>query len=124
LGRSCGAGNLVTSGPYCPKRGDVVWLNFIPRAGREQAGRRPALTLSHEAYNRKVGLGVFCPITSHVKGYSFEVAIPEGHKVSGAILSDHVKSMDWSARRSEFYCRVPDAVLTDVVEKLQALFGA
>lgn len=114
----------MTSGPYCPKRGDVVWLNFIPQAGREQTGRRPALTLSHEAYNRKVGLGVFCPITSQVKGYSFEVTIPGGRKVSGAILSDHVKSMDWSARKSEFYCRIPETVLTDVLEKLQVLLRA
>lgn len=63
---------------YCPNRGDVVWLSFTPQSGHEQAGHRPALTLSPAAYNRKVGLALFCPITSRAKGYPFEVAIPAG----------------------------------------------
>lgn len=114
----------MTSRSYCPKRGDVVWLSFVPQAGHEQAGRRPALTLSPEAYNRKVGLAVFCPITSQVKGYPFEVAIPAGHKVSGVILSDQVKSLDWGVRNAEFCCRVPEPALTEVLEKLGVLLGA
>jgi len=84
---------------YCPKRGDVVWLSFNPQAGHEQAGHRPALVLSPLAYNRKTGLALFCPITTQVKGYPFEVKVPDDVvKVSGAILSDQVKSMDWRAR--------------------------
>ena len=68
---------------YCPKRGDIVWLSFTPQAGHEQAGHRPALILSPESYNRKVGLALFCPITSQVKGYPFEVRVPQGCPVSG-----------------------------------------
>lgn len=73
---------------YIPARGDVVWLTFNPQAGHEQAGRRPALVLSPSSYNRKVGLAIFCPITSQVKGYPFEVAIPAGSKLGGVILAD------------------------------------
>ena len=76
---------------YCPKRGDVIWISFNPQAGREQAGHRPALVLSPESYNRKVGLALLCPITSQAKGYPFEVEIPEGLKASGMILSDQLK---------------------------------
>ena len=83
---------------YVPDRGDLVWLDFDPQAGREQAGRRPALVLSPKAYNQKVGLALLCPITSQVKGYPFETAIPPGLKVSGVVLADHVKNMDWRVR--------------------------
>lgn len=114
----------MTSRSYCPRRGDVVWLSFVPQAGHEQAGRRPALTLSPESYNRKVGLGIFCPITSQVKGYPFEVALPEGQKVSGVVLSDQVKSLDWSARKAEFCCRISEDATAEVLEKLGALLGA
>ena len=109
--------------PYCPKRGDIVWLSFSPQAGHEQAGRRPALVLSQEAYNRKVGLTIVCPITNQVKGYPFEVQIPRGLGVTGAILSDQVKSMDWDARNAEFCCRVPTAVVSEVLERLDSLFS-
>jgi len=98
-----------------------VWLAFHPQAGHEQAGHRPALTLSPEAYNRKVGLGLFCPITSQVKGYPFEVQIPRGHKVSGAILADQVKSLDWKARKSAFCCQLPDETIHEVLSKLGTL---
>lgn len=109
--------------PYCPKRGDIVWLSFEPQAGREQAGHRPALALSPEPYNRKVGLAIFCPITSQVKGYPFEVVIPAGLKATGAILSDHVRNLDWQARNSEFFCKVPEAVIAEVLNKLGVLIG-
>jgi len=107
--------------PYVPERGDVVWINFKPQAGREQAGMRPALVLSPSAYNVKTSLAVLCPITSHVKGYPFEVLIPSGHKAAGAILSDHVKSFDWKARGASFCCKMPNEVVEDVVAKLSAL---
>lgn len=109
------------SRPYCPKRGDVVWLSFAPQAGHEQAGHRPALTLSPVTYNKKTGLAVFCPVTTRVKNYPFEVPIPSGLKASGVILSDQVKSLDWQARSAQFCCKVPEATLAEVLEKLNVL---
>lgn len=109
--------------PYTPERGDIVWLTFTPQAGHEQAGRRPALVLSPKAYNGKVGLAIFCPITSQVKGYPFEVAVPQGLAVGGVILSDQVKSLDWKARQAEFVCRLPDSLLMTVLKRLGTLVG-
>ncbi|MBC7962311.1 MAG: endoribonuclease MazF [Steroidobacteraceae bacterium] len=109
--------------PYTPERGDIVWLTFTPQAGHEQAGRRPALVLSPGAYNRKVGLAIFCPITSQVKGYPFEVAVPQGLPVGGVILSDQVKSLDWKARKAEFVCKLPDSLLTTVLKRLGTLLN-
>jgi mRNA interferase MazF len=106
---------------YCPKRGDIVWLSFTPQAGHEQAGHRPALVLSPESYNRKVGLALFCSITSQVKGYPFEVRVPQGYEVSGVVLADQVKSLDWKARRATFCCELPAEVVHDVLNKLGTL---
>ena len=108
---------------YNPKRGDIVWLSFNPQAGHEQAGRRPALVLSPATYNGKVGLAILCPITSQIKGYPFEVIIPDGLKVNGAILSDQVKSLDWKARDAEFVCKLPTATIDEVLQKLHTLLG-
>lgn len=107
---------------YVPDRGDAVWLQFDPQAGHEQAGRRPALVLSPAAYNGKVGLAVLCPITSHSKGYPFEVAIST-RKLTGVVLSDQVKSLDWRVQQAEMIERVPDAVVQDVLAKLSALLA-
>jgi len=109
--------------PYCPERGDIVWLRFQPTAGHEQSGNRPALVLSPEAYNRKVGLALFCPITSQVKGYPFEVALPAGLKISGVILSDRVKNLGWKARHVRFCCKVPEATLQETLAKLAAILA-
>lgn len=106
---------------YVPDRGDVVWIDFNPRAGHEQAGRRPALVLSPATYNGKVGLALLCPVTNQVKGYPFEVAIPPGLPVTGAILADHVKSLDWTARRAKRACRVPRPTVVEVLQKLGTL---
>jgi len=106
---------------YCPKRGDVVWLSFTPQAGHEQRGHRPALTLSPESYNRKVGLAIFCPITTQIKGYPFEVRIPPGLKAFGVILSDQVKSLDWQARDAQYCCKLPAATVSEVLNKLGVL---
>lgn len=106
---------------YLPQRGDVVWITCYPRAGHEQAGRRPALVISPKSYNGKVGLALLCPVTSHVKGYPFEVAIPEGFPVSGAILSDQVKNLDWRARKAEKACTLPNDVMTQVLQRVKAL---
>jgi len=110
--------------PYCPKRGDVVWISFNPQAGHEQAGHRPALVLSPQSYNRMVGLAILCPITSQVKGYPFEVKIPEGLKVDGAILSDQVKSLDWRARKASRICALPEATVKQVLNKVGVLLDA
>jgi mRNA interferase MazF len=108
---------------YCPKRGDVVWISFSPQSGHEQAGHRPALVLSPEPYNRKVGLALLCPVTNQIKGYPFEVMVPAGLKVSGVILSDQVKSMDWSARGTSFLCSLPDTTVREVLNKVGTLLA-
>jgi mRNA interferase MazF len=107
--------------PYIPGRGDVVWVQFNPQAGHEQAGRRPALVVSPASYNRRVGLALLCPITSQVKGYPFEVSLPAGGKVSGVVLADQIKSLDWRARQAELVARAPEAVTREVLQKLGAL---
>jgi mRNA interferase MazF len=106
---------------YIPERGDVVWITFNPQAGHEQAGRRPAVVLSPKAYNGKVGLALLCPITSQVKGYPFEVAIPDGLPVNGVILSDQVKSLDWKARNAEKACSLPEESTKKVLQRVKAL---
>jgi mRNA interferase MazF len=109
---------------YCPKRGDVVRISFNPQSGHEQAGHRPALVLSPESYNRKVGLALLCPVTSQIKGYPFEVSVPAGLKVSGVVLSDQVKSMDWKARGASFLCALPEPVVREALNKVGTLLDA
>ena len=106
---------------YVPDRGDVVWISLNPQAGHEQAGRRPAVVMSPAAYNGKVSLAILCPVTNQIKGYPFEVVIPQGLKVSGAVLSDQAKSLDWKARKAELICKLPDTVVNDVLRKLTTL---
>ena len=106
---------------YVPGRGDIVWLRFSPMTGHEQAGRRPALVISPRAYNRRVGLALVCPVTSQVKGYPFEVVLPEGLKAQGAILSDQVKSLDWRVRGAKWVCTVPREILEQTVGRILAL---
>ncbi len=110
-------------GEYIPERGDLVWLMFNPQVGHEQAGRRPALVLSPRPYNAKTSLFVVCPITSQVKGYPFEVAVPPGGSIQGVILSDQIKSLDWRARQTEPAGVLPGEILELVLERLQALLG-
>ena len=93
----------------------MVWLAFSPQAGREQAGRRPAVVLTSARYNDKAGLAVCCPITSQVKGYPFEVELPDGLPVAGVILADQVKSLDWRSRRATLVARLPGDILEDVL---------
>lgn len=106
---------------YVPRRGDVVRLTFNPQAGHESAARWPSVVLSPHAYNAKVGLALLCPITSHVKGYPFEVMIPAGLPVSGVILADQVKSLDWQAREAEFVCELPAVTVSEILQKLGVL---
>ena len=106
---------------YVPDAGDLVWLTFDPQAGREQAGRRPALVLSPAVYNRKAGLALVCPITSHAKGYPFEVDLTA--TVTGLVLADHVKSVDWKVRRAEKIGVCPPEVVGEVRARLTPLLG-
>jgi len=101
----------------------VVKLDFDPQAGHEQKGRRPALVISPRAYNEKVGLALFCPITEEVKGYPFEVALPKRTDVRGVVLSDQIKSLDWTARNTEKVCTLPDTVVSDVLDKIAPLLS-
>ena len=112
---------MVKTKAYVPVRGDIVWINFNPQSGHEQKGRRPALVLSPEDYNKKVGLAIFCPVTNQVKGYPFEVLIPEEMKVLGVILADQVKSLDWKTRNTELICRIPEEVTKIVLERIYTL---
>lgn len=108
---------------FVPDSGDLIWLSFDPRAGREQAGHRPALVLSPIRYNRPSGLAVVCPITSRRKGYPFEVALPDGLPVAGVILADHVRSVDWQERRAERIGRASADTMTEVRRRLAPLLG-
>ncbi len=114
---------MVRAVAYVPERGDVVWITLNPEAGHEQAGRRPAVVLSPVAYNGKVGLAILCPITRQVKGYPFEVQIPNRLAVSGVILADQVKSLDWRAREVELAGTLPAATVVEVLQKLHTLLA-
>ncbi|HTY62963.1 MAG TPA: endoribonuclease MazF [Acidobacteriota bacterium] len=104
-----------------PERGDVVWLHFNPQAGSEQAGRRPALVISPKSYNQRVGLALVCPITSKIKGYPFEVELPQEIVTEGAILCDQIKSLDWRVRNAKLIGAVPKSIVQEVTARILAL---
>ena len=112
---------MVDPKSYVPRRGDVVWITLHPQAGHEQAGRRPAVVLSPQPYNDKVGLALLCPVTNQIKGYPFEVVIPPGLSVTGAILSDQVKSLDWRTRNAELIGSLPPKIISEVLQKISLL---
>ena len=105
---------------YTPKRGDIIWINFDPTIGHEQKGRRPAIIVSHDEYNKKTGLSIACPITSKTKQYAYEVQLT-GENVSGFILTDQVRNIDWETRKAEFIERVSSSVLDEIEAKLLTL---
>ena len=109
------------SGTYCPDEGDVIWIDLDPQAGHEQAGRRPALVITPQAYNAATGLCIACPVTNQAKGYPFEVTFPEGSGATGVVLSDHLKSLDWATRRATLLVQAPQPVLAEVRAKMKAL---
>jgi mRNA interferase MazF len=113
----------VVAREYVPDAGDLVWLEFSPQAGHEQAGRRPAVVLSPRIYNNKASLAVVCPITSQTKGYPFEVAIPAGTSVRGVILADQLKSLDWRQRQVQKAGKIPSATLEQVRKLIATLLG-
>lgn len=106
---------------YIPERGDFVWLDFNPQSGHEQAGHRPAMILSPSQYNGKLGLALICPITSQRKGYPFEVLIPSPGKVTGVVLSDQVKCLDWRARKAQLIGKASEQTVEEVLTKLSTL---
>ena len=111
----------MKSGSYVPDRGDIVWINFTPQAGHEQRGKRPALVLSPKIYNEKTSLCICLPITSKVKGYPFEVALPNGLGVEGVVLSDQIKNLDFKVREISFIGKAPLSVVEAVQKFVLAL---
>lgn len=105
---------------YVPCRGDVVWVDFNPTRGHEQSKTRPALVLSPKEYNKKAGLMIACPITSHIKGYAFEVEMHE-KKIDGAALTDQMRSLDWRERHVTFIQKCSRTTLEAVVAHIQIL---
>jgi mRNA interferase MazF len=108
---------------YTPDCGDLVWFDFDPQAGREQAGHRPALVLSARFFNLRTSLAYVCPITSKIKGYPFEVLLPPGLPVHGAILCEHMRSLDWRARNAVLIGKVSDGILLEVREVVSSIAG-
>ena len=112
----------MASRAYAPDVGDVVWLEFDPQAGHEQAGRRPALVMSPALYNGKTGLMICCPLSTRIKGYPFEVPTQVGGQ-EGVVLSDQVKSLDWKVRRAKKKGAVPETVVLAVRARIKALLA-
>jgi mRNA interferase MazF len=106
---------------YVPDRGDIVWLQFNPQAGHEQAGHRPALVLSPASYNRRSGLMLCCPMTSRRKGYPFEVVIAVDTDRESVVLADQVKSLDWKVRKAVKKGAASIDVIVETLSKLQTL---
>ena len=108
---------------YVPEAGDLIWLDFDPQAGHEQAGRRPALVLSSARFNAKAALAFVCPITSKIKGYSTEVLLPPGLPVYGAVLCSHLRSVDWKVRNPAPIGEAPNEVLLAVRNIVATIAG-
>jgi len=111
---------MVRKPRYIPSRGDIAWITLDPQRGREQAKRRPAVVLSSGSYNEKTGLAIICPITAHAKGYPFEVSVREGD-TKGVVLSDHVRSVDWRARRAALIQTADPACVVGIQNKIMRL---
>ena len=114
---------MVSRAALVPERGDIVWISLDLQAGHEQSGRRPAVILSPATYNDRVGLALLCPVTSQVNGYPFEVLVPEGLAVTGVVLADQVKSLDWRVRHAEVVGRMPAETVANVLGKLGTLLA-
>lgn len=114
---------MVDPREVVPERGDIVWISLNPQAGHEQAGRRPAVIMSPASYNGRVGLALLCPITRQAKGYPFEVPLPGDFPVTGVVLSDQVKSLDWRARHAAIVARLPALVVEETLAKLSTLLS-
>jgi mRNA interferase MazF len=109
---------------FVPERGDLVWLTFDPQAGHEQAGRRPAVVLSPSGYNGRSGLAVIVPVTRQEKGYPFEVPLPPDLPVSGVVLADQLKSLDWRARDAKRVAALPEEIIAAILQRAMLLLKA
>jgi mRNA interferase MazF len=114
---------LVEDVTYQPERGDFIWLDFTPHVGTEQAGRRPALVLSPRDFNIATGLAVVCPVTNQLKGSKFEVPIPRGVKITGAVLSNQFRSIDWLARNAKFHSKANEELMWEVIGRIEAILA-
>ena len=108
---------------YQPDRADLIYLDFTPQAGTEQAGRRPALVLSPQNFNIATGLAAVCPITHTGTGSKFEVPIPRGARLKGYILSHHFRTVDWLARNAEFHSKANDELIWEVLGRIEAILS-
>ncbi len=108
---------------FVPDVGDLIWLTLDPQAGHEQSGRRPALVLSPATYNHRSGLALVCPITSRVKGYPFEVPLPDAANISGVVLADQIRSLAWRSRRAKKAGRAAPEVMAEVLARIAALIN-
>lgn len=108
---------MVEKKRFVPERGDIVWISLSPTSGHEQRGRRPALVLSPAFYNEQNETAIICPITSKQKGHPFEVLV-KVNKISGVVLSDQIRIVDWKARKASFVARAGFPVVNEVVEKI------
>lgn len=111
---------MVKNKTYIPDRGDVVWINFNPQVGCEQAGKRLAVILSPKEYNQKTNLALMCPITSQIKNYPFEIIIKEKN-VKGVVISDQVRSLDWKIRRVSFIQKISLSIIKEIQENIKLL---
>ncbi len=108
---------------YVPERGDIIWISLSPSEAQGRSERRPAVVLSPQAYNARVGLAVVCPVSARIKGYPFEVPLPSGLPVEGAILADQAESLDWRVHRAEWICSLSLEVVQETLGKLRALIA-
>ena len=107
---------------YIPKKGDIVWVEFNPQKGHEQAGHRPAVVISPYEYNAKTSLAIVVPITSKIKGYPFEVPI-KGENIQGVALADQVKSLDYKARNFKFIEKADSVAVVEILYKIKILLS-
>ena len=108
---------------YVPGKGDLIWIDFTPQSGHEQAGNRPALVISPKSYNQKIGLAILCPVTSHVKDYPFEVPLSHNSRIKGVVLSDQLKNLDWKSRNAKFIEKVDKSMFSEVIKKIYTLIS-
>jgi mRNA interferase MazF len=106
---------------YIPKRGDFIWIDFNPQAGHEQMGKRPALVASHDGFNQKMGFAFVCPISNTRRKNPFYVAVPEGLAVTGVIMTDQLRSLDFQARQANLMGKCPDQLLQDVLRRIKPI---
>lgn len=106
---------------YTPERGDFAWLNFDPQTGHEQMGNRPALVVSYGDFNRKIGFAFVCPVSNTRRQSPFYVKIPDGEAVTGVIMADQLRSVDFRARRASFAGKCPEQLLQDVLRRIKPI---